>query len=116
MQYSSIPRKESWEKVSGRAKYTDDLPAIGTYHARLLTSPHAHARILKIDTSRAEALEGVKAVITGSDCPWLFGILLQDRPAIALNKVRLRGGAGGNGGRDRRGDGGAGRQVNICGV
>ena len=87
----SIPRKESWAKVSGRAKYTGDLPAHGTFFARLLTSPYAHARILRIDTSGAESLEGVKAVITGSDCPWLFGIMIRDRPAIALNEVRYAG-------------------------
>jgi len=87
----SIPRKESWEKVSGRAKYAGDLPRTGTLFARLLTSPHAHARILKIDTSRAEAIEGVKAVVTGSDCSWLFGIMLRDRPAIAVDKVRYAG-------------------------
>jgi len=87
----SLPRKESWDKVSGRAKYTADLPATGTLFARLLTSPYAHARILKIDTSRAEAIEGVKAVITGSDCPWLFGIMLRDRPALALDRVRYAG-------------------------
>jgi CO/xanthine dehydrogenase Mo-binding subunit len=79
------------EKVTGQAKYTDDLPAPGFLCARLLTSPHAHARILGIDTAPALAVDGVKAVVTGPDCAKLFGVLLQDRPALAVGKVRYAG-------------------------
>lgn len=87
----SVNRKEAWDKVTGRARYTDDLPEKNMLFARLLTSPHAHARILRIDTSKAEALKGVEAVITGTDCSLLFGVLLRDRPALAMNKVRYAG-------------------------
>lgn len=87
----SIHRKEAWEKVTGRAKYTDDLPAPGILAARLLVSPYAHALILHIDTKQAWAVEGVKAIVTGKDCSLLFGILLQDRPALATDKVRYAG-------------------------
>jgi len=83
----SVRRKEAWDKVTGSARYTDDLPVSGTLWARLLTSRHAHARIVSIDTTQAWAVEGVKAIITGKDCPQLFGPLIQDRPALALDKV-----------------------------
>jgi nicotinate dehydrogenase large molybdopterin subunit len=51
-------------KASGRARYTDDLSFPGMLHGKILRSPHPHARILSIDTSEAEALEGVRAVVT----------------------------------------------------
>src|SRR5207247_4638715 len=62
-------------------------------YAKLLRSPHPHARILRIDTSRAVALAGVKAVLTGKDLPIPFGILpvSQDEHALALDKVRFVG-------------------------
>ena len=88
---NSIIRKDAWEKATGRAEYTDDLPGAGTAFARLLTSPHAHAMIARIDCSKAEALPGVIAVLTGADCPRLFGPLLQDRPLLAMKKVRYAG-------------------------
>ncbi len=87
----SIHRKEAWDKVTGRAQYADDMPKTGVLCARLLTSLHAHARILDLDVSVALAAEGVKAVITGKDCPQLFGPLLKDRPALALDTVRYAG-------------------------
>jgi len=87
----SVRRKEAWDKVTGKAKYADDLPAVGMLSARLLTSPCAHARILKIDVSEALAAKGVKAVVTGADCPERFGPLLQDRPALARDVVRYAG-------------------------
>lgn len=87
----SIQRREAWEKATGQALYTDDLPTTGVLCARLLTSVCAHARITRIDTSKAMAVRGVKAVITGADCPLLFGPLLQDRPALARDVVRYAG-------------------------
>lgn len=87
----SIHRKEAWDKVTGRAQYADDMPKTGVLCARLLTSLHAHARLLDIDVSIALSVEGVKTVITGKDCPQLFGPLLQDRPALALDTVRYAG-------------------------
>ena len=88
---ASIHRKEAWDKVCGRAKYADDLPAADHLCARLLTSTRAHARILGIDTAGASALPGVKAVLTGEDCDLLFGPLLQDRYALARGVARYAG-------------------------
>lgn len=87
----SIQRKEAWDKVTGRAPYTDDLPSTGCLSARLLTSAAAHARILGVDTAAARAVEGVNAVLTGADCPQLFGPLVWDRPALAREVVRYAG-------------------------
>lgn len=87
----SIHRKEAWDKVTGKARYADDLPYTGHYCARLLASTCAHARILKIDVSKALGVRGVKAVLTGADCDALFGPLLQDRPALARGIVRYAG-------------------------
>ena len=87
----SVRRKEAWDKVTGRALYAGDLPVAGALCARILTSTHAHAKILKIDTSAALAAPGVKSVVTGEDCPLLFGPTLQDRPALARDVVRYAG-------------------------
>lgn len=87
----NIQRKEAWDKVTGKARYTDDLPETGILSARLLTSKYAHARILHIDISEALELNGVKSVLTGSDCPELFGPLVLDRPALARDVVRYAG-------------------------
>ncbi len=67
----SIPRPDGPEKVLGRVQYVADLPRRGLLHAKLLRSPHAHARIVKIDTSKAKALPGVRAVLTAADIPEL---------------------------------------------
>src|SRR6058998_2698779 len=67
----SIPRPDGPEKVTGQVQYVADLSPRGLLHAKLLRSPHAHARIVSIDTSRARALPGVRAVITAADIPQL---------------------------------------------
>jgi xanthine dehydrogenase molybdenum-binding subunit len=59
-----VPRVDALDKVTGRAKYTADLKLPGMLYGAFLRSPHAHARIKRIDTSKAEALPGVKAVLT----------------------------------------------------
>ena len=61
------PREESVPKVKGEGKYTVDITLPEMLYGKVLTSPHAHAKILNIDTSRAKALPGVMAVITGKD-------------------------------------------------
>ena len=58
-------RHDGLDKVTGHANYGADLSLPGMLHAKFLRSPHAHARILSIDTSGAQAMPGVKAVITG---------------------------------------------------
>jgi CO/xanthine dehydrogenase Mo-binding subunit len=62
-------RPDGVDKVTGRAKYGADASAPGQLVGRILRSPHAHAKIRKIDTSKAEKLKGVKAVITSADLP-----------------------------------------------
>jgi len=67
----SIPRPDGPEKVTGRVQYVADIQPKGLLHAKLLRSPHAHAKIVSIDTSAARALPGVRAVITAKDIPHL---------------------------------------------
>jgi CO/xanthine dehydrogenase Mo-binding subunit len=62
-------RPDGVDKVTGRARYGDDLLMAGMLHAKILRSPHAHANILSIDVSKAAALAGVKAIITSADIP-----------------------------------------------
>ncbi|MDZ4312726.1 MAG: xanthine dehydrogenase family protein molybdopterin-binding subunit [Cypionkella sp.] len=62
-------RPDGLDKVTGRARYGADISAPGMLHAAVVRSPHAHARIIRIDASKALALEGVKAVITRADFP-----------------------------------------------
>ena len=66
---SRVKRPDGIDKVTGRARYGADMNAPGQLVALMLRSPHAHARIKKIDISKAEKLPGVKAVITAADLP-----------------------------------------------
>ena len=69
-----IPRVDAYERVSGTAVYTLDMTLPDMLHAAIVRCPHAHARVLSVDTSRAEGMPGVRAVITastpGADIPW----------------------------------------------
>ena len=67
------PRIDAYERVTGRAEYTCDVTVPGMLYARVLRSPHPHARIRSIDTSRAEALPGVRAVITHETHQVVYG-------------------------------------------
>src|SRR5213592_4246189 len=80
-------------KTTGAAKYTDDLSLPGMLVGKILHSPHPHARIKRIDTSRAKKLEGVVAVAIGTDAPNPYGILPvgHDEHALAVDKVRYVG-------------------------
>src|SRR3990172_8707822 len=85
-----------WGKVTGATRYTDDLQLPRMAFGKLLRSSHPHALIKRIDTSRAKALPGVYAVITGWDLPReKFGILpvSQDEEALCTEKVRFVGDA-----------------------
>ena len=62
-------RHDGTDKVTGRALYGADFDTSGLLHGKILRSPHAHAIIKSVDTSKAEALEGVKAIVTASDFP-----------------------------------------------
>lgn len=88
-----IAMVDSSSKVTGLGRYANDLSVPGMLVGRILHSPHAHARIRSIDTSRAAALPEVKAIVTGKDAPNPFGILPigHDERALALDKVRFIG-------------------------
>ncbi len=88
-----LARVDAWAKVTGRAKYADDLYLPRMLFGRLLPSTQPHALIKRIDTSRAESLPGVLAVITGRDLPIKYGIMpvSQDETALAVEKVRYVG-------------------------
>ncbi len=80
-------------KTTGAGKYTDDLSLSGMLVGKILHSPYPHARIKRIDTSQAKALDGVVAVVTGADAPNPYGILPvgHDETALAVEKVRYVG-------------------------
>jgi len=80
-------------KATGEAVYADDIQLQGMLHAKTLRSPHAHARIVSIDSSRALALPGVHAVITGADLSVQYGVIpwTPDETALATEKVRFIG-------------------------
>ncbi len=82
-------------KSTGRAAFTDDIVLPGMLHGKILRSPHPHARILSIDVSGAEAIEGVHGVVTGADMPAQYGIIpwTPDETALAVDRVRHIGDA-----------------------
>jgi len=90
----SVTRIDALEKVTGRAKYTADMKFPNMLVGKLLLSPHAHARIINIDTSEAEKLPGVKAVITHRDVPdKKYGLspARWDENIFCIDKVRYVG-------------------------
>jgi CO/xanthine dehydrogenase Mo-binding subunit/aerobic-type carbon monoxide dehydrogenase small subunit (CoxS/CutS family) len=89
----NVRRIDAPSKVSGRLKYAGDMTMQGMLHVQVLRSPHAHARIVSIDTSAAERMEGVEAVITSKDVPGQdgFGVFVHDQPIMARGKVRYVG-------------------------
>ena len=78
-------RPDGLDKVTGRAQFADDFHLPNMLHGKILRSPHAHARILSIDTSAAEALPGVRSVVTGADFPAVRHELLNLGTAGVLN-------------------------------
>ncbi len=85
-------RQDGKDKVTGLGRYTADLSMTGMLHAKFRFADHAHARILRIDTSKARALAGVFAVITHEDVPDVrYGPFVQDRRLFAKTKVRYEG-------------------------
>lgn len=84
-------RKGGIAKVTGTAQYGSDVDLPGQLYAAVARSPYPHARILQINTQEAAALSGVRAVITGADCPTLFGSFIADQPIVAREKVRYQG-------------------------
>ena len=90
---TNTPRPDAIDKVTGKAVFGADVFRSNMLHAKMLGSPHAHARILSIDTSRAEALRGVKAVVTGGDlAPISFaGVGNWARDNMAIEKALYHG-------------------------
>lgn len=84
-------RLDAKSKVTGRAVYVEDIQLRGMLYGKVLRSKYAHARILSIDTSRAEKHPGVKGVVTGADMPFLHGESLVDEPFLPRDKVRYLG-------------------------
>ncbi len=83
------PRVDSIDRVTGRTRYVDDLALPGMLHGRIVRSPHPHARIVGIDATRALALPGVHAVVTGRDMPTRYGIIpwTQDEHPLAVERA-----------------------------
>ena len=80
------------DKVTGRTRYAADRNLTGTLWAAFLQSNVAHGRIRSIDTSRARAMPGVRAVLTGADTNGArFGRVLYDRPVLCSDVVRMVG-------------------------
>jgi CO/xanthine dehydrogenase Mo-binding subunit len=85
-------RLDAREKVTGAAVFGDDMQfGNSLLHARILRSPHPHAKILSIDSKEAESLPGVKAVVTGEDFPGYIGLYLLDRHIFCRDRVRYVG-------------------------
>ena len=92
----SVPRLESWLKVTGRAEYVHNLRLPGMLYGKLFRSTLAHGRIRRIDVSAAQAVGGVHRVVTGADIRQLiaepyYGPAFHDQPILALDKVRYVG-------------------------
>ena len=88
-----VPLIDGIDKVTGRARYTADLDHAGALVGRIFRSPVSHGEILRLDVSKARALPGVAAVITGADCPHTYGVLpiaMNEYP-LARERVRYRG-------------------------
>ncbi len=88
-----LRRTDGMAKSTGRAFYTDDITLPGMLHGKILRSPHPHALIKSIDVSRAMAIDGVHAVVTGRDMPVAYGIIpwTRDEYPLCLDKVRYTG-------------------------
>jgi carbon-monoxide dehydrogenase large subunit len=88
----SVPRIDALPKTTGEAVFTDDIQfGSDLLYGRVVRSPHPHARIKHLDVSKALALQGVKAVVTGADCKDRFGLYLKDRYTFCKDRVRYVG-------------------------
>ena len=89
----ATPMINGIDKVTGKARFTADLPHADALAGRILRSPHAHARIVRIDTAGARALSGVMAVVTGEDCSQSLGVepIPTNEYPLARGRIRYRG-------------------------
>jgi 4-hydroxybenzoyl-CoA reductase subunit alpha len=88
-----VPLIDGIEKVTGRAKYTADLDRANALVGRILRSPVSHGDIVRLDVTKARALDGVVAIVTGADCAHTYGVLpiaMNEYP-LARGRVRYRG-------------------------
>ncbi len=89
---AAVPRAEGADKVSGRTIYAADVDLPGLLWAKILRCPYPHARIRRVDTSKARALHGVKAVLTGEDVSGLYiGKQIRDMPVLCWDVARFVG-------------------------
>lgn len=92
---TSVRRVDGVDKVTGQAKYTGDILIPGMVEGKFLRSPYAHARILSIDTTEAERVQGVVAILTGKELtdidPYLGRGQRKDQPIIAIDRVLYAG-------------------------
>jgi CO/xanthine dehydrogenase Mo-binding subunit len=89
---TSVPRGEGSGKVSGQTVYAADVKLPGLLWAKILRSPHPHARIRRVDIARAEKVPGVKAIITGEDVKGFFvGKQIRDMPVLCWDRARFVG-------------------------
>lgn len=90
---AGVPLVDGTDKVTGRARYTADLDHTGALVARILRSPISHGNIVRLDVSKALALDGVAGIVTGEDCAITYGVLpiaMNEYP-MARDRVRYRG-------------------------
>ena len=83
-----IPKVDAVDKVTGRSIYVQDLKVPGMLYGKILRSKYPHAKIVRIDTSKAKRLLGVRSVITASDTPEILFGFLKDQPVLKAGKVR----------------------------
>ncbi len=84
-------RPDMVEKLTGEAMFVSDMELPGMLHAQLKKSPHARARIVRIDTAKAAAMPGVRAVITGEELDYHIGLYIVDKYILAKGEVRHYG-------------------------
>lgn len=87
----SVTRNDVVKKVTGKAKYGQDITLLNMLYGKLLPSPYAFAKIVRIDVTKAKELPGVRAVLTGQDVHCTFGSVIKDRPVLAKGIVRYQG-------------------------
>ncbi len=86
----SVIRKEAFDKVTGRAKYTHDYHSVPMMSGKMVISPYGHAKIVNIDTTEAWKIPGVRAILAGKHFT-LTGEAIRDKPPIAVDKVSHHG-------------------------
>jgi len=86
-----LPRRDALDKLTGRTRYTVDLIGPGMLHAIIVRSTVASGRIVRLDLSKAQALKGVRAIVTHSDAPGLHGIGIADQPLFPSDVIRHHG-------------------------